>query len=549
MDCDLAVLGAAGCGMVAAVKAADLSGKKVIVLEKAKKPGGASIFGHAVSITDSKWQKEAGYAVSEPQDISGQFFDWLVEKGGAEKYFRVAKQGERKMGGAGSIFMPYRLDKYKDHPDPSLGIGWMGSFIVDKMMECCGKMGIPVLTETRARKFITDDNGRITGVLADTRDGQLLINCKACVIAAGGFGANYEKLKKYWPEEFNNKQLMCYCPPTITGDCIDMAEEIGAAIDQTKWPYSSFPISFFSRMPIHNPYSFSIDKIMANAKLVSVNLNGERWMKEIGGGVFAVGDSSVASQPNAVAYSIADDDILETVGSKLVDNEAIDLADAAILKAFREDIAYEVAIDEEGASGNHAKKADTLAELALKMKIDPKTFVATIERYNKFCDNGKDLDFGKDSKLLTPIRKPPFYAFFGHRFSQATKGLNGIAVNPKFEVLNTKGEVIPGLWAGGDGCTIFGGVKRGMRGASGGAPGVAPVAAASAAGSGGAPGGVPGAGAGAGAAAGAAGGASGAIASSANILSTGGSPNGGLSSAVLSGYQAGINAANYLKNL
>jgi len=207
MDCDLVVLGAAGSGLVAAVKAADVSGKKVIVLEKAKKPGGATIFAHGFSPRDTKWQKEAGYAVSDPQDISGQIFDWLVEKGGAEKYFRMAKKGERKMGGEGSVFMPVRLEKYRDLPDPSIGPGWWGSYFVDKMIECCGKMGIPVLTETSARKFITDDKGRVKGVLADTRDGQLLVNCKVCVIAAGGFGANYEKLNKRWPEEFNNKSL------------------------------------------------------------------------------------------------------------------------------------------------------------------------------------------------------------------------------------------------------------------------------------------------------------------------------------------------------
>jgi succinate dehydrogenase/fumarate reductase flavoprotein subunit len=42
MDCDLVVLGAGGAGLVAGVKAADLTGKKVIILEKAKKPGGVT---------------------------------------------------------------------------------------------------------------------------------------------------------------------------------------------------------------------------------------------------------------------------------------------------------------------------------------------------------------------------------------------------------------------------------------------------------------------------------------------------------------------------
>jgi len=549
MDCDIVVLGAAGSGLVAAVKAADVSGKKVIVLEKAKKPGGATIFAHGMGdvgdIKDSKWQKEAGFAVNDPPDIRGQFFDWLASKGGAEKYFRVAKEGKRisgsergggsGAGGAGGsaggeIYMPMRLEKYKGLPDQTIGPGWMGSYVVDKMIECCEKMGIPVLTETRARRFITDDKGKVTAVLADTKDGQLLVNCKACVIAAGGFGANYEKLKKRWPEDFDNKEIFSLCPPTITGDCIDMAEEIGAAIDQTKWDIN-FAVGFFLRMPIHHPYSPVIMALMFESVLVCINLNGERWYDEGGGAASIFSNTiSVASQPKAVAWYIANNDIIEKVGPTLVKKHALDEEDYANFSKFREDIAYEVAIDEEGASGNHTKKADTLAELALKMKIDPAKFVATMERYNKFCDTRKDLDFGKDPKSLTPIRKPPFYAFFGHRFSQCTKGQNGIAVNGNFEVLNTKGEVMPGLYAGGDGCTIFGGKtimrsKPGALGAGAAAPG-----------------------AGSGAVAGAAGGAPGASAANTNILSGEGSPCSGLGAAFISGYYCGINAANYLKN-
>jgi fumarate reductase flavoprotein subunit len=568
MDCDIVVLGAAGSGLVAAVKALDVSGKKVIVLEKAKKPGGASIFasgmGDVGDIKDSKWQKEAGVAVNDPPDIRGQFFDWLVSKGGAETFFRVSKEGEGRMGGAGSIYQPARLEKYKNHPDPSIGPGRMGTYVVDKMVECCEKQGIPILKETRVRKFITDHKGRVTAVLADTKDGQLLVNCKACVIAAGGFGRNYEMLQKRWPEEFNNKEIFSLCPPTLTGDGINMAEEIGAAIDQTKW--TDFPAGFMARIPIHHPYSYTIMQIQLNSMPISINLNGERWMNEATG-MFST--ASVASQPKAVAYTIADSDIIEKVGPTIA-NRGMDEGEKAVMKNWREDIAYEVAIDEEGASGNHAKKADTLAELALKMKIDPSAFIATIERYNKFCENGKDLDFGKDAKSLIPIRTPPFYAFFGHRFSQCTKGMNGIVVNNNFEVINKKGEVMPGLYATGDGCTIYGGnsimsSRRGMSGAPGavpgGASGAGPGAAAGAGASGpgagaagGAPGVAPGASAGAagggapGGMGGAPGGAPGASTPGTNILSTTPAACAGLGAAFVSGYIAGTNAANYLRN-
>ena len=50
MDCDLVVLGAGGAGLVAAVKASEDGVKRVIVLEKAKKPGGATYFANGPGV-------------------------------------------------------------------------------------------------------------------------------------------------------------------------------------------------------------------------------------------------------------------------------------------------------------------------------------------------------------------------------------------------------------------------------------------------------------------------------------------------------------------
>jgi hypothetical protein len=192
------------------------------------------------------------------------------------------------------------------------------------------------------------------------------------------------------------------------------------------------------------------------------------------------------------------------------------------------------------------------------MKIDPRALVDTIERYNKFCETGKDLDFGKPAQMLQAIKKPPFYAIFGNKWSQSTKGRNGVSVNSRFQVLNAKGEVIPGLWAAGDGCTIFGGFIIGTPNG-----GTDPLTAEETAartslsrdlakalsatpGAGSAGGGAPGAGA-----AGGRGGMPmmGCGAQDTDILKTKGSPCGGLGPALLSGYCAGTFAAAYLKNL
>jgi hypothetical protein len=223
------------------------------------------------------------------------------------------------------------------------------------------------------------------------------------------------------------------------------------------------------------------------------------------------------------------------------------------------------------------------------MKVDPRALVDTIERYNKFCETGKDLDFGKSAQMLQAIKTPPFYAIFGHRWSQSTKGRNGIAVNSRFQVLNTKGETIPGLYAAGDGCTIFGGfvigtanggtdpltteetaartslsrdLAQAFSASSGAVASGAGGPGQGAPGAGGAQGGAPGAGSAGGAQGGApaAGGAPGAGgqggmpmmgggAQDADILKGKGSPCGGLGPAFLSGYCAGTFAAKYVKDL
>jgi len=214
------------------------------------------------------------------------------------------------------------------------------------------------------------------------------------------------------------------------------------------------------------------------------------------------------------------------------------------------------------------KKADTLVELALKMKVDPGELVDTIEKYNGFCETGKDPDFGKPAGMLQPIKNPPFYAVFGNRWSQSTKGRNGIAVNSRFEALNTKGEVIPGLYAVGDGCTIFGGFVIGTpRGGSvplteeeeaartqlskevAGAFSVAPGAEKQAAPKNGMPpgGGMPGGPGGPGGLDGTGRPIMDDGAQKTDLLKGKGSPCGGLGPAFLSGYCAGTFAAKYLK--
>jgi len=502
MDCDLVVLGAGASGLIGAVKAADLSGKKVIVLEKAKKPGGNSYFATGFMTQDSQWQKDAGAQVRTPQDISGQFFDWLVSKGGAEEFFIKPKAG----AGGGMIGQKGRLPKWEKNADPTIGPGKGGTFVVEKMLECCKEKNIPVLLETRAKKLITDASGKVTAVLADTPEGELRVNCKACLIATGGFGASVEKCKKLWPEEWNNKPMMRLGSPLNVGDGIDMAQEIGVMIDLSAAVYTGGG-------PVHHPYTYAVGRLAsrtANISLpVCVNRNGERWLGEEKNMGYDPRPDSLANQPGAGVFYICDSAMLEKMGDYVDHGDNEVLAGNYPVGKWRTELAEEVALDESGARGDHTKKADTLIELAVKMNVDPKVFVATIEAFNSDCSSGKNAKAKAAAQAMlagmpgqgggpggppgggpggasagpggapgggqgpggpggpgaggpmggsrvqppdftsTPISKGPFYAFYCWRFTQTTKG--GILVDYlTMEAYDKNDKKISGLFACGD---------------------------------------------------------------------------------------------------
>jgi hypothetical protein len=98
--------------------------------------------------------------------------------------------------------------------------------------------------------------------------------------------------------------------------------------------------------------------------------------------------------------------------------------------------------------------ADTIEELAKKIvmkyqrvPMPPEALAATIMRYNSFVDSGTDEDFGKP-KPLYKIAKPPFYAGWATPVLHDTRA--GLRINGKCQVVDMNGQVIPGLYCGGE---------------------------------------------------------------------------------------------------
>jgi urocanate reductase len=104
--------------------------------------------------------------------------------------------------------------------------------------------------------------------------------------------------------------------------------------------------------------------------------------------------------------------------------------------------------------------ADTIEELAKKI-VNPyqwrpmpaEALRKTVERYNGFVDAGADADF-KKPKPMHKIAKPPFYAAW--HTPAIHDSYTGIRINTTGQVIDLRGQTIPGLYACGDSAGGFG---------------------------------------------------------------------------------------------
>ena len=108
---------------------------------------------------------------------------------------------------------------------------------------------------------------------------------------------------------------------------------------------------------------------------------------------------------------------------------------------------YAPALDKAVEKGE-AFAGDTIPALAAAAGIDAKTFAATVADYNKAVKSGKDAQFGKAMKGMKQVAKPKFYALKVEAASLGT--MTGLKIDLDTHVLNTKGEVIKGLFAAGE---------------------------------------------------------------------------------------------------
>ena len=289
-------------------------------------------------------------------------------------------------------------------------------------------------------------NGRVTGCIAENADGKFLryIAKKGVVIATGGYCRNYAMLEALQPWNLRilggNKAM-----PGAMGDGIRACLWVGAKMDET---HSMAQFDRSALRPDQEPGIEAMKKTdmgtfwPGSQPWLKVNAHGERFFNESGTyeGILHADEF----QKGHCHYSIFDATWTTFVQhtrmagcSRLVPHPngarpifAWEFIESTVLPKLIED--------------GFVQKADTIEELAQKLRLPPKALKATVERYNELAHKGVDEDFGKEAFRLAPLEKAPFYGLKNAGYSLCT--LDGIVIDTHMNALDTEGKPIPGLY-------------------------------------------------------------------------------------------------------
>ncbi len=467
---DVVVVGAGGAGMTAAITATD-AGKKVIVVESQPIAGGNSVRSTGgmnaakTPYQDKNEFKEAAGVEKTLATAAEKFADnatitalaatvkeqWDAYQANPQGYFDSVELMELDtlIGGKGKN-NPELVKALAENS--AAAIEWLasigaevknvgafggasvkrihrpvnadgkvtavGAYIVPILEKNLQDRNVQFLFDTTANEIIMKD-GKAVGIKATGKDGnKVTINAKSVVIATGGFGANSEMVEKYKPEL---KGFATTNAEGAQGQGIDMATAVGAAtVDM-------------DQIQIHPTVHIEED---GNAHLITeglrgdgailVNAEGKRFYDEVS--TRDKVSAAIIAQPEKSAWLVVD--------QSMVDKSAVI---AGYIKS------------------GYTVTGATYEELAKAMGVDEATFVSTMNTWNQAVEAKSDAEFNRTS-FANPLTAAPYYAIKITPAVHHTMG--GIAINPKAEVLNEKGEAISGLFAAGE---VTGGVHGANR--------------------------------------------------------------------------------------
>lgn len=428
-ETDLLIIGAGLAGLSAAVTAGEL-GVSAVLADKRYRVGGTGLgAGGSFSAAGSRMQRakniedspelhfadarRIGKEKNDPEILrlytanAGAVLDWLENLGvefdprgprmaPEHELYSVPRTCDARIGARGYV------EVFEKHLERAIAGG-----------------RVRLLTETSATSLVREGE-RVRGARFVDDDGrEITIYARAVILATGGYGSNQEMIRKYNP---SLARALKITSKYATGEGILMAERAGAALVNM-----DLLVPYFAG--VENPPASG--RTMFNSLISGIvpNFKGDIWVTKEGLRFMNEDSTSPDERERALR--------------RIPDTALFALFDEAMLGTSKEPLAnFQRHLQE----GRVVKTAATIAELAREIGVPEAALESTIRTYNGHAAAGRDPAFGR--KDLVPMEKPPFYAIAASGVVFMTMG--GVRTNARLQVIDTRGNPIPGLYAAGE---------------------------------------------------------------------------------------------------
>ncbi|MFK8052905.1 MAG: FAD-dependent oxidoreductase [Woeseiaceae bacterium] len=421
-DVDVAIVGAGGCGLTAAL-AANQHGASVLVLERDPTPmGSTGMSTGLIPAAGTRFQEAEGI-----DDSADQFATDIVAKTGGETDPGIAMA----LANASARTIEWLVDdfgiplslvtsfRYPGHSAMRMH-GTPNRTGKELMGALCGAVErneIPVLCDATVTAMYADETGVMKAIRCTRPDGQEeVVGVGAVVLACCGFGANESMVKEFMPEIANG---VYYGHPGNLGDAIRWGRELGAGLADMTAYQGHGGLAKDRGVPILWPV------IMQGG--IQVNADGRRFSNEARG--YSEQAVDVLQQPGGWAWMVYD--------------------------LQRHDLMLEFEDYHDALAAGAVRQAPSWKSLARDLALPFSALNETVQKVEACRSAGNPDQFGREFAGTEAFSAP----FFAAKVTGAlfhTQG--GLAVDENGRVLRSSGECLPNLYAGG-------GAARGVSGA------------------------------------------------------------------------------------